>query len=48
MAEYERPILFSEDEFFDECNTGNGRLFCHGHGHNFDMIGSVEYLLLLC
>ena len=48
MADYDRPILASEEKFFDECNTGNGRLlYCHSHGHNFDMI-DVKYLLLLC
>ena len=52
MADYERPILFAEDKFFDECNAGNGRLFhchCHWHCHchNFDVI-IHKYLLLLC
>ena len=26
MTDYERPILAAEEKFFNECNTGNGRL----------------------
>jgi len=31
MADYERPILAAEEKFFNECNTGNGKLVpsCH-------------------
>ena len=26
MGDYERPILAAEEKFFQECNTGNGKL----------------------
>ena len=48
MADYGRLILAAEEKFFNECNTGNGRLshYC-GHYQNSDIIIG-KYLLLLC
>ena len=38
MADYERPILAAEEKFFNECNTGSGKLHsCHYH-HGSDMV----------
>ena len=48
MTDLERVILAAEVKFFNEFNTGNGRLFhCHGHCHDSNIIVG-EYLLLLC
>ena len=39
MADLGRLILAAEEKFFNECNTGNGRLLhYHGHCHNSDII----------
>ena len=43
MADYGRLILAAEEKFFNECNTGNGRLgnYC-GHCHNSDIHNCCE------
>ena len=40
MADYERPILAAEEKFFNECNTGNGRLphYLEWYHYDSDMI----------
>ena len=41
MADYERPILAAEEKFFNECNTGHGKLVPHFEWYHYDsdMIG---------
>jgi len=48
MADYERPILAAEEKFFNECNTGNGKLpQPEGYHCDSDMIVG-KCLWLLC
>ena len=48
MADLGRLILAAEEKFFNECNTGNGRLLHHySDCHDTDIIAG-EYLLLPC
>jgi len=48
MADYERPILAAEEKFFNECNTGNGKL-PHSEWYHYDSDMIVgECLQLLC